>query len=229
MIRNARFSIGQGCQGLLRSVRFLKCEATVAALAFHNCSYAQFPWPSLPSSRCLCAARACRTLTFTAECRTPLNTCKALGGSRTSNSMHSCIAGRGARVKWIPAGRKDVGYEICSFYLARRQQWRANGTARLKSFAEKGTNIKLNHRNGTHSSHSNCPLYCGTPSGLFHLESHSSFKVPCANTVIAWKRDTKHGHLETINGSTWGHCSVICLVALDNFYCFLQHLIPIIK
>lgn len=140
-----RFSRSRGCLGgsqwILRFAvrrRVLKCEATVPTLAFHTRSYTQFPWPSLSSSRCLCATGARRTLTFTAECRSPWNTCKTLGGSRTSNSMHSCFAGRSARDKRRPAGRKDVCYEICSFYLARRHQWRANGTARLKSFAEKG-------------------------------------------------------------------------------------------
>lgn len=162
--------------------RILKCEPAVPTLAFHTRSYTQFPWPSLSSSCCLCGSHARRTLTFTAECRLLRNTCKALGGSCTSNSMHSCIAGRSACDKRRPAGKKDVGYEICSFYLARRLQWRANGTARLKSFTEKGPNIKLNHRSGTHSSHSNCSLYCGTSSGLFHWERHLFFKIPCKHT-----------------------------------------------
>lgn len=184
-----------GSQWILRFAarrRILKCEATVPTLAFHTRSYSQFPWPS-PSSRCLSATRARHILTFTAEFRSPWNTCKTLGGSRTSNSMHSCFAGRSTLDKRRPAGRKDVCYEICSFYVARQHHWRANGAARLKSLAEKGPNIKLNNRNGTHSSHSSCSLYCCTPNGLFQLERHSSFKMPCKYT----------DHMETMRPTAW--------------------------
>lgn len=197
------------------AVRFWNVQLLFPLSLFTLILYAQFPWPSLSSSRCLCAAW---TRAPSATCL--LNTCKALGGS-----MNSCIAGRGARDKRRPSGRKDVGYEICSFYWARRLQWRANGTGRLKSFAERGPNIKLNHRHRTHSSHSNCPLNCCTQRGPFQLESHSSFKMPCKHT----DRMETRPRTSTLGRYLWQHSrpsSCCLLLHFENFYCFLQNLVP---
>lgn len=188
-----RLSVGllESC-GLLCAVRYWNVKLLFPLSLFtlvHTVSLTEILLLSLPFRRSSAAY-----IDIHAKCRLPRNTCKALGGSCTSNSMHSCIAGRSTRGKRRPAGRKDVGYEIYCFYLARRHQWRANGTAQLKSFAEKGPNIKRNHRNGTHSSHSNCSLYCGSPSGLFQFERHSSYKKPCTCTCT--------DHMET-RTTTW--------------------------
>lgn len=74
------------------------------------------------------------------------------------------------------------------------------GRPGLKALQKKGLNIKLNHRNGTHSSHSSCSLYCGTQMGCSSQKGIHPLKCH-ANTLITWKRDPQHGHLETINGS----------------------------
>lgn len=234
--RRDDFPPGRGCQWVSSSLVVCCAQSDFEMRSsrsplslFHTRPYTVSLTQSLLLSLPLCRLSVSRTLTFTTECRLPVNTCKALGGSRTPNSMHSCLAGRRARDERRPAGRKDVGYEICSFYLARRHQWRANGTARLKSFAEKGRNIRLNHRNGTHSSRSNCSLYCGTQSGLFHFERHSSFKMPCKHadhmetTPTTW---TLGNYYRLI---TWDHRAAIYFFTWENFYCFLQIFMTIIK